>query len=499
MAVRYYSLQAGDINGALNVGADDGSWFSTAYSVSEPIGVVVGSWLGIALSPRRMLLVGVALFLCGSVLPLFVPDYGVFMLSRVVTGLAGGAIVPQSVVIQLRAWGPGRVPLALTLFLSCVTAAPQSGGLIGAWGVEHFGWSFVLWAAVPPGALAMVFGYIGLPREPIQWRPLAHADLAGLVAISAAVGLFVCAVSQGDRMRWLQTAAIPALFAASASCLAVFILRDWSGVRHPIFWAKLYRRWNLAISAVAILPLALAIGISGVIVPAALIQVQGFRPEQVSPTLWAALWPQAVSYMTCMIILTWKLIEVRAMIIAGVAIIVAGAFLDLSLTAEWQSGEFYIGQVLQGIGLPVMALPLVYMFLGDVRPPAESLPAASILNLSRVLAGPTASAWLTTSLRINSQKKLAEILSNTGLYQDGQGTSLATLTAHAAHSTSDSVLARTQAVQIVAGAARRQAAVLGSSETLVAVGWLLLASCLLVLLMVEFGGGRTRGPHSVSA
>src|SRR5580704_3054419 len=311
MATRYYALQGSDINGALGVGID------------------TGSWLGIALSLRRMLLAGVVTFMIGSIIPLIVPDYDALMLSRVITGLAGGAIMPQSIIIQLRTWGPTRAPLAIALFLSAPTAAPQLGGLIGAWGVEHFDWSFVLWAALPPGILAIAAGYIGLRRERIQWRPLIHADLAGLIALSAGIGLFACAVSQGDRMRWFQTPAIPILFAASALCLAIFALRDWSKLRHPLIWAKLYGRRNITLAAIGLLPLGLAICISGVIVPAALTQVQGFRPEQVAPALWSALWPQALSYAACVILLTRKIIEVRTLIIAGLAVVAGGAFFNL--------------------------------------------------------------------------------------------------------------------------------------------------------------------------
>src|SRR5580692_11624860 len=136
---RYSALQGSDINGAMGVGIDSGSWLSTAYSVCEPIGVVVGAWLGIALSLRRMLLSGVVIFLIGSIIPLIVPNYDAMMLSRIITGLAGGAIMPQSIIIQLRTWGPTRAPLAIALFLSASTAAPQLGGVLGAWGVEHFG------------------------------------------------------------------------------------------------------------------------------------------------------------------------------------------------------------------------------------------------------------------------------------------------------------------------------------------------------------------------
>jgi MFS transporter, DHA2 family, multidrug resistance protein len=490
MATRYYALQGSDINGALGVGIDTGSWLSTAYSVCEPIGVILGAWLGIALSLRRMLLIGVAMFLFGTMIPLVVPNYDAWMLSRIITGLAGGVIMPQSIIIQLRAWGPTRVPLAVALFLSAPTAAPQLGGVIGAWGVEHFDWSFVLWAALPPGILSLAAGYSGLRRERVQWRPLIHADLAGLIALSAALGLFACAVSQGDRMRWFQTPAIPILFAASALCLAIFTLRDWNELRHPIVWVKLYRRWNVTLAAIGGLPLALAICMSGVIVPAALAQVQDFRPEQVAPALWSALWPQALSYTACVIILTRRIMEVRAMIIAGLAVVAIGAFFNLQITSQWQVGELRVGQLIQGVGLPMIAVPLVAIFVASLRPPVESLPAASVLNLSRVLSGTIATAWATTSLRLNSQGKFAEILSNTGLYQDGRGTSLANLAARMAHTTSDPMSARAQAVQIIAVAAHRQAAVLGISRTFSVLGWLLFASCLLVVLMAEFGSGK---------
>jgi MFS transporter, DHA2 family, multidrug resistance protein len=494
MATRYFALQGGDINGALGVGTDTGSWLSTAYSVCEPIGVVIGAWLGIALSLRRMLVAGVAMFLIGSIIPLIVPNYDAMMLSRMVTGLAGGIIMPQSIIIQLRDWGPTRAPLAIALFLCGPTAAPQLGGVIGAWGVEHFGWSFVLWAALPPGILAIVLGYKGLPRERIHWRPLVHADVAGLAVLAAALGLFACALTQGDRMRWFQTPTIPILFTASAVCLAIFVLRDWSKLRHPIVWAKLYRRRNVTLVAIGGVPLGLAICMSGVIVPAALAQLQGFRPEQVAPALWSALWPQALSYTVCAILLTRKLVEVRTMIIAGLAVVAYGAFFNLRITSEWQVGELYLAQVIQGIGVPMIALPLVDIFVASLRPPVESLPAASILNLSRVLSGTIATAWATTSMRLNSQGRFAEILTNTGLYRDGRGTSLATLAAHMAHNTSDPVSAQAQAVQVVASAAHRQAAVLGLSCTFATLGWLLFASGLLVVLMAEFGSGKSPRP-----
>jgi MFS transporter, DHA2 family, multidrug resistance protein len=490
MAARYFALQAGDLNGALGIGADSGSWLSTAYSICEPIGAVLGAWLGIALSARRMLLGGVAVFIAGMCLPLAAPGYETLMMSRIVTGLAGGVIIPQSVVILLRSWAPARTPVAIALFLSGPTAGVQIGGIVGGWGVEHFGWSFILWASAPVGALALVTGWIGCSREPYSWRPLVHADMAGVVSLCAGLGLFTCAVSQGDRLRWFQGPPIPILFLASAACMAIFVLRNWNRIRHPVLWVKLYRRWNIALGAVAVLALLLAISLSGAVIPNVLAQVQGFRPEQSAPAFWAAAWPQAPAYALCVLVLLRGAVDTRLMVILGLATVAIGGLVDLQLTSQWQTHELYLGQMIQGIGLPLIGTPLIYLYAGDLRSPTETFPAVGLLNLSRVLGGIIATAWASTALRVDGQAKYGELLSNTAFYPAGQDGVVSALANRLARVTSDPGIAHAQAVQILAGAARREAAVLGATGALATLAGMLFASAALLVLMAEIGSGK---------
>ncbi len=495
MAVRYFALQAADIDGGLGVGIDTGSWLSTAYAVAEPLGVLFGAWLGIIFSLRRMLLAGVLIFLCGSLIPLIVTSYDALLVSRIIAGLAGGAIMPQAIIIQLRTWGPTRTALGLAIYVSGPTTAQLFGGIVGAWGVEYFGWTAVFWTPLPLGLLALGTGLIGLKRERINWRPLIHADLSGMFYLGAAIAFFAFAINQGDRMRWLQSTAIILSFFASAIFIFCFIVREWRTVRHPILWVKLYRRRNIALTAIGALPLTLAISMSGVIVPFALEQLRGFRPEQLSWEFWSACWPQLPAYALCVWIITRKIFEVRALFIVGLAVVAIGAFYDFTITSGWENGEFHIGQIIQGAGLPFIALPLVTLLAGDLRPPAESLPAAAIFNLSRVLLGAVSNAWATTSLRLNSEAKFGRLIENTGFYPDGGNSALAVLSARIAQFESDPFRARAEAVAVLANAARRQAAALGVSAALAALGTFLFLSCLMVLLMAELGWGKWLRPH----
>jgi hypothetical protein len=80
---------------------------------------------------------------------------------------------------------------------------------------------------------------------------------------------------------------------------------------YPVVFIGLARRWNLALGALCTLPLELATIFSGAIVPSALAQLQGFRPEQIAPALTEVLWPQLISYTACIIVLSTRLMETR--------------------------------------------------------------------------------------------------------------------------------------------------------------------------------------------
>jgi DHA2 family multidrug resistance protein len=251
----------------------------------------------------------------------------------------------------------------------------------------------------------------------------------------------------------------------------------------------LARRWNLALVALSTLPLQLATIFSGTIVPSALIQLQGFRPEQIAPALTAALWPQFVSYSACVIVLRFHAVDARAILVAGLSVVAIGCFCDLPITSDWIVANLDVGQALQGLGLPLIIVPLLHIFISEVTP-QEGAQAASIFNISRSLSSTIATAWATTSLRLHSEAKYAELLSNTGFYPDGHNTTIAAIAAHIAHVGTDPARLHMQALQLIADVARRQSFVLAVSDTLADLGWVLFASCILAILMAELGSGH---------
>ena len=60
-----------------------------------------------------------------------------------------------------------------------------------------------------------------------------------------------------------------------------------------------------------------------------------FRPEQIAPALTEVLWPQLISYTACIIVLSTRLMETRAILVTGLCVIAIGCFFDLPITSDW--------------------------------------------------------------------------------------------------------------------------------------------------------------------
>jgi MFS transporter, DHA2 family, multidrug resistance protein len=395
MATRYFGLSAGAIDAGIGVGSHAGSWLSTAYLAGEPVGVAVGCWLALGFSVRRVLLGSVVLFIAASGLLALVPDFPASLTARALMGLAAGAIIPLAILTQLRAFNLAWRPLAIGLYASASTMAPQIAGSVDVFAVGHYGWTALLWACLGPGIAALLAGLLGLPRESIRWEPFIHADITGLGTLSAGLTFTAIGVSQGSRLHWLESPLILSMFALGGVCLALFARHARSDIPHPVISLGLARRWNLLLGLVGTLPLQISAGLSGVLVPAYLIAVRHFGPDQIAPVLNEAFWPQFITYPLCILGLRWRLLDARLALGIGLTCIALACIFDLPMMQQWTAQNFVLGQVFQGIGLPFILLPLLVLFVGDVSP-KEGVYAASMFNVSRSLAGTIIIAGITT-------------------------------------------------------------------------------------------------------
>jgi EmrB/QacA subfamily drug resistance transporter len=210
-----------------SLGASDSDlqWIIAGYALAFGVVLVPAGRLGDARSRRTVFLAGVALFTLSSAVAGAAPSPTVLATARVLQGLAGGLIAPQtSGFIQNLFRGPDRARAfgLLGAVIGISTAVgPLLGGLLVNLGGPDLGWRLVFYVNVPIGLVLLPLAYRLLPRADLP-RERQSLDPVGVGLFAAGVLLVLLPLVEGeqdeplrDRPWWLLIPAVLLL----AACL----------------------------------------------------------------------------------------------------------------------------------------------------------------------------------------------------------------------------------------------------------------------------------------
>lgn len=85
-----------EIQAALEVTIEEGSWISTAYLVAEVVVIPLTGWLSQVFSVRRYLLVDTTLFIFFSICCAWSVNLPMMIVFRGLQGFSGGILIPMA-------------------------------------------------------------------------------------------------------------------------------------------------------------------------------------------------------------------------------------------------------------------------------------------------------------------------------------------------------------------------------------------------------------------
>jgi EmrB/QacA subfamily drug resistance transporter len=173
---------------------------------------------------RPTMLVGISLFVLGSIACALAPSMLVLILARGLQGLGGGGLIALAQTIIGDIVAPkerGRYQAYIAgVFVSSSLAGPVLGGFFA----EHLHWSLIFWINVPMGLAAFLMTDRLLRRLPRHDRPHALDFLGALLLMAATTVLMLALNWGGTRYAW-GSGAILGLLAASVVLWVLFGLR----------------------------------------------------------------------------------------------------------------------------------------------------------------------------------------------------------------------------------------------------------------------------------
>lgn len=257
-------------------------WLTTAYLVATTVMVPVYGKLSDQLGRRTILLVGITLFLAGSVLCGVAWDTGSLIAFRAAQGLGAAALYTSAFSVIADLYPPAERGRYQGIFSAVFGVSSVVGPLLGGFLTDRLGWHWVFFVNLPLGLLALALVFRRMPswstRQPGE--PI-HLDVVGALALVGAIGPFLVALSFGRSHVIPGEAGYPwgsplivGLFAVAALCGALFVWQE-RRAREPIVDFRLFENRTYAIANVSSLLLGSSFLAGPVFLPLFLVNVAG--------------------------------------------------------------------------------------------------------------------------------------------------------------------------------------------------------------------------------
>ncbi len=211
------------------------SWVFTAYLLTQAVTTPIYGRLSDLYGRKPILLLGIALFLIGSVLCGFAWNMMSLVAFRIVQGLGAGALMPVGRTLIGDVYH-GADRARMQGYVSGVfVGAAIFGPVVGAFLVAHTSWPMVFWINLPLGLMAGAILLWAL-HERVERRP-HRIDLGGSALICLGTSALMFALAQASS---LSFGVVAALIAVALVALIVFVIYE-QYVPEPIWPMSLWR------------------------------------------------------------------------------------------------------------------------------------------------------------------------------------------------------------------------------------------------------------------
>lgn len=465
-----------DILGSLGATLEEGSWVTTSYLVAEIVVIPLTGWLAAVFSARRYLLGTTAAFLTASAACAWSWDLHSLIVFRVIQGFTGGAMIPMALALVLRLLPQRHHSVGFAVFGMTATFAPAIGPSIGGWLTNNYGWPWIFYMNLVPGALMLGALAWGMDREPGQPGKIRRGDWAGIVTIATGLGCLITLLEEGNRNDWFNSDAMVAL-AAVAGVMLLFGITIELRCREPFIDLRLLGRRDFGIPC--LIGTVFGLGMYGVmyVLPVYLAQIQGYNAGQIGRTvMWSGV-PQLLMMPVAAALA--KRTDGRVLVSLGLGLFAASCLLNGRMTHLTAHEQLRLTQLIRALGMPLVIVPLTTLATRRI-PAALAGSASALFNMLRNLGGSIGIALLAT--RIDIREKVHSVHLGESVSQFGRATMerFGALTGHFVSHGADPVTAGRRALAVLDLTVRREAYVLSFGDAFTLLGLTLLATIPLV-------------------
>jgi MFS transporter, DHA2 family, multidrug resistance protein len=490
--IQIVNASLADIQGAIGAGIDDGGWISTSYLIAEIVVIPLSAWLAQVFSVRIYLLTNAVLFLALSVACAFAQDLSQMIVLRAIQGFTGGVLIPMAFTLIITLLPKSKQPVGLALFALSATFAPAIGPTIGGYLTENWGWQYIFYVNLVPGALMVGMLWFSLERSPMKFELLRQGDWPGVITMAIGLSALQTVLEEGNKDDWFGSSFIVWLSVTAAIALSLFLWVELTS-RKPLLNLRLLLRRNFGFGILANFLLGTALYGSVYILPVYLSRIQGYNAEQIGMVLaWTGL-PQLL--LIPMVPRLLKRFDPRFVIGVGFALFAASNFMNIDMTPDYATDQLFGPNVVRAVGQALVFAPLSAVATAGIEP-VNAGSASGLFNMMRNLGGAVGIAVLQTFLTKREQYHSNVLSQSVSLFEQATRTRIDQLTQYFLnHGFADRAEASHWAVVAIGRVVQKQAFIMAFSDTFYLLGAALILALAAALMLKRPAHLEAGGAH----
>jgi EmrB/QacA subfamily drug resistance transporter len=379
------------MSAGLKISLDGILWVLNAYILVYAVLLITAGRLGDLYGQRNLFAAGLAIFTIASALCGLSQDENQLIAARVLQGVGGALLVPQTLAILTGLFPPERRGAAFGIWAGVAGLATLAGPTIGGAIVTYVDWRWIFFVNVPIGIAALVATFIIVP----DLRPgRRHGwDVVGIFLATAGLFGLVFGLIEGERFNWGEIGSyvvtIPEVIGLGVVLLILFVV--WERFQaEPLVPLSLFEERNFAVANW--IGASIAFGMMSLFLPIVIYlqSVLGFSALTAGLTL-------APMSVTSMLVAPFAgrladRVGGKYILMTGVFLFAAG-FGTLTVVAGPDSTwlTFLVPAIVAGAGMGMTFAPLTTVAMRNIEPRMAGS-ASAVLNTTRQVGQAVGSA-----------------------------------------------------------------------------------------------------------